>query len=147
MNTELMNWEQCKEEFIREVHVDYDKVRSILKMCAVRLRVLEQIQLDDETASIIAEDYYEIVKEYLTALMLTNGLKSSNHECLVSFFNQKYSDKDYEVKLLYELKKVRNRISYEGFFVDKSYVQRNKLEWQHIIELLDKEIKEKLKSN
>ena len=141
MKKEIMGWEQCTNEHIRTVSVDQDKVMSILKMCSIRLRVLKQIKLDDETASIIAEDYYEVIKELLTALLLTKGLKSNNHECLISFFKKSYSEKEYEIKLIHELKSIRNKISYEGLFVEKNYLDRNQLEFNHIINFLIREVK------
>lgn len=140
MKKELMSWEECEEEYIRKVEVDIDKINSILKMCRVRLRVLKQIELDEETASVIADDYYEIIKELLTALLLLNGLKSNNHECLICFFKKNYPDKEYETKKMYELKRIRNQIDYEGLFIEKEYIEKNKLEFEHIIELLRKEI-------
>jgi uncharacterized protein (UPF0332 family) len=146
MRGELMDWGECEREFIRRVDIDEDKINSILKMCKVRIRVLKQIKLDEETASVIADDYYEVIKELLTALLLLNSLKSSNHECLISFFKKIYPDNEYETKVMYELKRIRNKINYEGFFVEKSYVERSKLEFGHIIRFLKKEIKEKLKS-
>lgn len=82
-------------------------------MCDVRLRVIKQIELDTETASIIATDYYEVVKELLTALLLQKGLKSKNHECLISFFKHYYPT--YEINVIHQLKNVRNRISYDGY--------------------------------
>lgn len=141
-----MGWDECREEYIREVEVDREKISSILKMCNVRLKVLKQIKLDEETASVIAEDYYEIIKELLTALLLLSRLKSSNHECLISFFKQNYPEKEYETGMIYELKGIRNRINYEGLFIEKSYVEKNRLEFEHIIKFLGKEIEEKLKS-
>ena len=146
MKKELTGWGECEREFIRSVKVDEDKTNSILKMCQIRIKVLKQIELDEETASVIAGDYYEIIKELLTALLLLNGLKSSNHECLISFFKKNYLDKEYETKVIHELKGIRNKINYECFFVEKSYVERNKLEFEHIIKFLKKEIEEKLKS-
>jgi len=107
---------------------------------------VKQVKLDEETASIIAEDYYEIIKELLTALLLLNGKKSDNHECLITFFKKIYPEKEYETIVIYELKRIRNAIDYEGIFVREDYVERNKLEFLHIIDFLNKEIEEKLKS-
>ena len=110
------------------------------------MRVLQEIPLDEETASIIAEDYYEIIKELLTALLLLSGKKSDNHECLISFFKKNYPQKEYEITIIYELKKIRNAIDYEGLFVEESYITRNGLEFKHIISFLTQEIEEKLKN-
>lgn len=135
---ELMPWETCKREHIKKVQPDNERIKSITKMCKVRLRVTEEVKLDDQTASIIAADYYEIIKELLTALLLKQGLKSDNHECLITFFKSQYPQYEYEVSVIHQLKDVRNRVSYEGIFVQKSYIEMNKLEFKHIIELLEK---------
>ncbi len=145
MKRELMGWEECSKH-IRKVMIDYDKIRSIRKLCEVRLRVVQQIKLDPETASLIAEDYYEIIKELLTALFLLSGRKSDNHECLITFFKKSYPEKEYETTLIHELKRIRNAINYEGLFVDKNYLERNTLEFLQIICFLNKEIEEKLKN-
>ena len=136
MKKELMDWDICKKEHIEKVAVDKDKINSILKMGSVRLEFLKKQEFDKETASIITEGYYEVIKELLTALLLKYGLKSNNHECLISFFKNKFPKYEYEVNILHELKNIRNRIEYDGFFVDKSYLEKNKLEFEHIIGLL-----------
>ncbi|MBS3143865.1 hypothetical protein J4446_03265 [Candidatus Woesearchaeota archaeon] len=83
---EIMDWDICEKENIRKVSVDEDKIDSILKMCSARFKFVKKQEIDKETASIITENYYEIIKELLTALLLKNGLKSDNHECLISYF-------------------------------------------------------------
>jgi len=135
---EIMNWDTCLREHIKKVEVDKEKIKSIQKMCEIRLRVTKNIKLDKETASIIATDYYEVVKELLTALLLKNGLKSDNHECLISYFKQAFPKYEYETSIIHNLKNVRNRVSYEGIFVKKDYISTNRLEFEHIIELLNK---------
>jgi len=134
---EIMNWGVCLDEYIKKVSVDSEKIESIKKMCNVRLRILKGVKLDNETASIVATDYYEVIKELLVALLLKNGLKSGNHECLISFFRHKFPQYEYEAKVIHQLKDVRNRVSYDGIFVKKDYVETNKLEFEHIIQLLE----------
>jgi len=130
---ELMSWKICELEHIKKVSVDEEKIDSIVKMSEIRLKVLKQIKLDEETASIIATDYYEVIKELLTALLLKNGLKSDNHECLISFLKNRFPEMEYEVNIIHQLKDVRNRVSYDGIFVKKEYILLNKLEFESII--------------
>ncbi len=78
----------------------------------------------------------------MTALLLKNGLKSDNHECLISYLKKNYPSYEYETNIIFGLKNIRNRINYDGFFVDKQYLIKNKLEFEHIIELLIKLITE-----
>ena len=131
-----MDWEVCKKEHISKVEPDQDKINSILKMTKVRHRVLNYIKQDSETTSIICENYYEIMKELLIAIMIKDGLKSKNHECLVSYFKRKYPNYEFEISVIHYLKKIRNKISYDGFFIEEDYLEKNKLEFEHIINLL-----------
>ena len=131
-----MHWEVCLREHIKRVEPDMDKVISMQRMCNVRLRVTKDITLDEETASIIATDYYEVIKELLVALLLRNGLKSENHECLIAFFKHTFPQYEYESSVIHGLKEVRNRVSYDGIFVKKDYIVANRLEFEHIIILL-----------
>ena len=137
-NKEMMSWSDCQATHIKQVEADDEKIKSMRKMCAVRLKVTKAVKLDEETASIIAADYYEVIKELLTALLLKNGLKSDNHECLIAFFNHKFPEYEYETKIIYQLKEVRNKVSYNGIFVKKGYIEMNKLEFEYIIGLLNK---------
>ncbi len=146
MKREPMSWGECNGEHIRKVDYDEDKVKSMLKLCRARLKVVEKIDLDEETASIIAEGFYEIIKELLTALLLTLELKSDNHECLIAFFRKNYPAMEYEAQAIYELKNVRNAIDYEGLFVKPLYIKGNKLEIVHIIQFLTSEVEERLKN-
>ncbi len=141
MKKEIMNWDTCRKEHVKTISADQDKINSILKMCAIRLKFAQKQEIDNETASLIIEDYYEIIKELLTALLLKNELKSDNHECLISYFKKNYPNHEYETNIIYELKNIRNRITYDGFFVEKEYLTRNKLEFEHIITIITKLIK------
>src|SRR3989344_3610197 len=123
---EIMDWDLCFKEHIKKIEPDTEKIESIKKMCEVRLKVTRNIKIDDETASIASADYYEVIKELIGALLLKNGLKSDNHECLISFFKYKYPQYEYEVKIIHQLKNVRNRASYDGIFVKKDYITSNR---------------------
>lgn len=92
-----MSWEECKDH-IRLVEKDSEKANSIMAMARIRHKTLRQIILDDETASVIATDYYEVIKELLCAILLKYGLKSDNHECLIAFFKKQYQQYEYEHK-------------------------------------------------
>jgi len=132
----IMDFNICMKEHIKKINPDKEKITSILRMCRIRQKVIGMIKLDEETASVIATDYYEIIKELLTALLLKNGLKSDNHECLISFFKKSYPEYDYETTAIHQLKEARNRASYDGVFIKKDYVERNKIEFEAIIKML-----------
>ena len=137
MIKEIMDWAICEKEHIRMVRADKEKINSIIKLVDAEIKVINQIKADNETATVKVRNYYGIIQELLTALLLKHGMKSDNHECLISFF-KRYYDYQYETKIIYELKDIRNRVNYEGLFVRKDYLEKNELEFNHIIELLKK---------
>src|SRR3989344_350121 len=138
MTKEIMDYERCRKEFIRKVDVDKEKIKSMIKMANIEQGLIAEVKLDSNSASKLVKDYYEIIKELLIALMLSCGLKSDNHECLISFFHTKYPNYEFEANAMHDLKNVRNRVSYDGYFVDEDYIKKNKLEFNHIIDLLKK---------
>lgn len=142
MAKEIMNYQRCKRDYLMIVERDIDKIKSILKMSGYEIEILETIDINKKTASKLAKDYYEIIKELLIALLLTEGKKSSNHECLISFFKEKYPKFEFESTVIHELKNIRNRINYDDYFVEQGYINQNLLEFRHIIKLLKKLIKE-----
>lgn len=138
MKKEIMDWDKCTKESIRKVEVDADKIRSMVKMAKIELGIITKIPITHESASKLVKDYYEIIKEWMIALLLSYGLKSENHECLISFVKHQYPQFEYEIGIIHELKGIRNRISYDGFFVEKDYLAGKKLEFEHIIGMLKK---------
>lgn len=143
---EIMNWEICEKEYIKKVQIDQERIKSMIKMSELILRVTKEIKKDEETVSVIVAHYYEIIKELLTALLLKHGMKSDNHECLISFFKNNYNY-EYETNIIHELKNIRNNIHYKGVFVEEDYLDKNGLEFNHIINLLKKLINENEKIN
>lgn len=143
----MMGWEECiAKKTIKKIEPDKERVRNMLKMIDIRQEFWDSLSviIDDKYSSILIEGYYEIIKELLTAYLNLNGLESSNHECLIRYFQKEKSDLNVEAEKMDELRQVRNKIDYRGFFVKKEFFDRNKLEYQHIIKILKKLIKEKL---
>lgn len=125
---------------------DKEKCKSIMKMTAL---LLERIGESDKKrhASLIISDYYEVIKELLTEILILDGYKTLSHKDLIDYIKEKYSKEfsEYEVFLLDELRIIRNRISYDGFFVEFSYLKRKEPEIVKIIKKLQKFIENKMK--
>jgi len=139
----MKDWEEIEEE-IREMREDLEIAGSLLKMIEVRLNSVKKLDLEEET-SIIVENYYEIIKEAITAIMAIDGYKTLSHEALVVYLNKFYKEFDeYEINFIDELRKLRNKINYKGFFVGKNYLERNDLEIQNMIKKLRQIIEGKL---
>ena len=140
--TDIMDWNLCKTKFIRFVEKDEEKTSSIIETAGKRLAFIKSNEAAKENISFIVEGYYEIIKELLVALLLKNGLKSSNHQCLISFFYKEYSDYEFEVNLISQMSYLRNRLNYYGEEIDFDFYDKNKEEFDKIIDLIKKLIED-----
>ncbi len=89
----------------------------------------KRIHLQDKNtmSALIITDYYEIIKELLTAILLIDGFKSLSHKELIDYLKQRYSSRFSESEIIFldDLRKIRNRVVYEGFSMDSSFLERN----------------------
>lgn len=138
----LMDWGKCKQQFIRTVTPDEEKINSMLDTINKRKEFVENQQVNDNNVSFIIEGYYELIKELLAALLLKNGLKSKNHQCLISYFYRKHSNREFEANLISEMSYLRNRLNYYGEAVDISFYNKNKKEIIKIIQFLKSLVEE-----
>ena len=138
----IMDWNKCEREFIRKVEPDKEKAKSIVETSLKRLDFIKVITPNKNNISFIIENYYEIIKELLVAMLLKKGLKSKNHQCLFSYFYKKHPDYEYETNLILKLSFLRNRLNYYGELIDKSFYDKNKDEFIKIIDLLLRMVKD-----
>ena len=132
-----MDWDKCKKEFVREVEVDESRIRSLVKTSQIRFK-RAQFPFEDNY-SFALEDYYESIKELLVAYLLKHGFKSSNHQCLISFFYEK-TRKEFECTLIQQMSFYRNRLLYYGELVPQKFVLDNSEEFSKIVSYLVEEL-------
>ncbi len=129
---------------IIKITPDKEKARSILKMISL---LEERIEKQDRQrmAALIIADYYEIMKELNTATHLIDGYKTLSHKDLIDYMKEKYSEFNaYEISILDDLRILRNRVAYEGFFIEPSYLKRNEALFKQLIQKLKKLVIKKL---
>lgn len=110
-----------------------ERAQSMLKMT---LLIEKRINLQDRKTmcALIIADYYEIIKELLTAFMLIEGYKVLNHKDLIEYSAENYRIlTKNEISSIDTLRILRNRISYEGYNTDPSYLTRNETRFKGII--------------
>ena len=123
-------WKMDDEIF--RINKNEIRVRSLVEMARERL---EDINKEAKTYKII-EEYYEIVKELITAIMYSDGFKTLSHKTLVFYLEKNYKEFDRaEIILIDELRKLRNNIVYYGQKVGKEFLINNEKE---IIEIIKK---------
>ncbi|MBI2971292.1 MAG: hypothetical protein HYY37_02635 [Candidatus Aenigmarchaeota archaeon] len=139
----MKTWEELKQE-VHTVTVDKEMAKSLLAMMEIRARAVESLD-KAQFASIIVEGYYEIIKEGMTALMALDGYKTLSHEALVAYLMEFYKDfSEHEIRFTDQLRKMRNKIVYQGFFVQGDYLGRNEATIKTVVTKLRKIIKQKL---
>jgi len=141
MIKELMNWKKCEREFIKNVEVDSERIESIIKTSLIRLNRARTTKVSEENISLIVDDYYEVIKELLVAYLLKNGLKSKNHQCLISYFYKINPDMEREAQLISQMSFFRNRLEYYGESVPADFYKDKKEEFEHLVDVLLKLLK------
>ena len=143
---DIMNWKECEEKFIRKAEVDKKRIESLLEKTRLRLKRARNTELNSETVSLIVEDYYEVIKELLVAFLLKNGLRSNNHQCLISYFYKENPDYEKQAFLISQMSFFRNRLNYYGESIPLEFYGKNKKEFENIIEIIKTLIKIQLQS-
>lgn len=132
---------------LKRVTPNKEKARSILR--TIRL-IEKRIGLQDrkEMSALILTDYYEIVKELTTALLLLDGYKSLSHKDLLTYLSEKRSDlSQHEQTLLDDMRILRNRILYDGLTLEPAYLKRNEGQYQQIVRKLKGLVRKRLEHN
>ena len=129
-----------------KIEKDCERARSLFKLSMLRYKKLNNFDISEES-SLIAESYYEICKELITALLFIDGYKTLSHKDLVSYIKENYKNEfDFsEIETLDILRKRRNKIVYYGVFVDENYIERNKKIFESLIKKIKNIIEGKLK--
>ena len=105
---------------------------SLIEMAKERF---SDIKKESKTYKII-EEYYEIIKELITALMYSDGFKTLSHKMLIFYLEKNYKNfNKSEILLIDELRKLRNNIVYYGQKVEKEFLINNE---EEIISIINK---------
>ena len=130
---------------IIKIKIDRQKAESLFEMANLREKYFSETEFE-KVPTMVIENYYEIIKELASALILLDGFKSigeNSHKYLIDFL-EKYKFSDGEIVFLHDLRIKRNKSSYEGKRIDYSYLKEKKDKIEEIIKKLKLLIKNKL---
>ena len=99
-------------------------------------------------ATIATENYYEIIKELATTILLLNGIKATGENAHKEILDslEKYANfNGEEILIVQDLRIKRNKSMYEGKQISPSYLENNKNALLKIIDKLKKIIRERMK--
>ncbi|MEK6858065.1 MAG: alpha/beta hydrolase [Nanoarchaeota archaeon] len=122
---------------INKITPDKEKAKSLYKMALQTYSMIKTIK-ESEFPSNIVKEYYDVIRQFIDILLLVKGYKTfgtGSHEECISFAHKEGRLNTTEYVLADDLRKIRNKIEYEGFFVNYDYLKRKK---DSIEELLNK---------
>ena len=131
------------EEKIFNISPDKERAKSLLEMSRERIELINLIPKDKVFK--IIEDYYEIIKELLTAIMYSDGKKTLSHVALIDYFKKNYSElDDKQIQITDNLRKSRHGVVYYGRKITEGFLINNEQEIKDIIKILTKKLDNKL---
>lgn len=126
---------------------DKEKARSILIMINTTLEMIETINIS-KFSSNVTKEYYNVLRELLSIICLLDGYKTYGeraHKNLIKYIQSNYSEfSEFELYLIDDLRIKRNKIEYDGFFVEPNYIKRKEKDIQKIIHKAKEIINNKL---
>ena len=129
---------------IFKISKDKERARDLLVIAKDGLKVIDI--LPRKMSYKIIVEYYEIIKELITAILLSDEYKTLSHKDLIDSLKERQKElSENEISLIDSLRILRNRITYEGFQTNKDYLTRNEPSYKSIITKLKSIIKTKLK--
>jgi hypothetical protein len=133
-------------EDIFRITADKARAKDLFMMSKERLELIKMIPKDK--AYKIIEEYYEIIKELLTAIMYLDGYKTLSHVKLIEYFSSRYTLLDRKhLQLIDTLRKFRIGIVYYGRKISQDFLINNEDEIRKIIRILFNIVERKLKKS
>lgn len=114
---------------------DNQKSNSLKKMAKVTLERLNKTDIFLYPSNTLI-DYYDVVHKLMEAFTLKKGIKIKGegaHQELIDYLAQQSKFDEQTRQFLQQMRDYRNRISYEGFMIDKNYIELNQNFIQEII--------------
>lgn len=120
----MLPWDETSDK-VSKIRPDSEKAKALLKMTELHEGRAQLTPLPT-MATLLVEEYYEIVKELITAIMSCDGWKTTSHELLVGYLAQFYPEFNAaEIALIDQLRQMRNDIDYRGVMINPEYLERN----------------------
>lgn len=122
-----------------KINPDKQKAKSLHDMSLITLERLKETELEKYPSNSLT-DYYDIVRKLMEALNFLEGVKIKGegaHLKIIDHVCKKYNLSESTRIFLQEMRDYRNRISYEGFYVNKNYISLNKDKIESIINQLN----------
>lgn len=128
---------------ITKVKPDKQKSESLKKMAEVTLERLDNTDMDKYPSNTLL-DYYDVIHKLIESFTLGEGIKVKGegaHQELIDYVAKEKRIDEHMRVFLQQMRDYRNRISYEGFVINKNYINLNKETIKRIIKHLFEQLK------
>jgi|APSaa5957512622_1039677.scaffolds.fasta_scaffold38739_2 hypothetical protein len=127
---------------IKKISPDKERAKSLFKMAVESEKSRKKIFsifANDEDQTMLAQNYYEAIRQLILSLMLFDGFKTwgeNAHRETINYLKKYKEFTTQEIAVLQDLRMRRNRGMYEGKFIRKPYLENNKEKLEMIIKKL-----------
>lgn len=130
------------EEKIFRISINPARAKALKEMAIERFADIKK----EKKPYKVLEQYYEVIKELITALMYVDGFKTLSHKTRVFYLEKDYNTSftKEEFILIDEVRRLRNDILYYGRRVDGAFLINKEEQLKSIINKLIKIVNEKL---
>lgn len=121
-----------------EVKVDKQKAEALKKMAEITVKRLEETDKEKYPSNTLS-DYYDVIHKLMESATIKEGVKIKGegaHQQLIDYTAKKKNLSEQDRIFLQEMRDLRNRISYEGFMVNKNYISLNIKKIKRIIRII-----------
>ncbi|MBS3066790.1 hypothetical protein J4205_03115 [Candidatus Pacearchaeota archaeon] len=131
---------------IVKINPDLEKAKSIFGLVKSRISIIDSLK-KVEFPTVVAENYYEIIKELISISLLVDGLKAvgeNAHRDLIERFGKYTVLNNQEIAIIQDLRIKRNKSLYEGKQIGRVYLDNNENSLIKIMVKLEKYVKDRL---
>jgi len=136
---------------IIKIMPDKERAMSIFnlaKSTELALNEITQKIIIGENQSLVVREYYEIIRELITAVMLCEGLKATGENAHKETINYLSKCEDFshdEILMIQDLRIRRNNSAYEGKPIKSPYLENKKDKLDSVIGKLKKILEKRVR--
>lgn len=122
---------------IINVNPDKQKANSLRNMAKITFERLNKTNMEEYPSNTLM-DYYDILHKLMEAFTVEKGIKIKGdgaHIELINYISKMFKLSENDRQFLQQIRDYRNRIFYEGFVVNKSYISSNR---KRIIDIINR---------
>ena len=133
----------------KEKTIDLELIKSLTLVAVKGLEFIKEksknIPSDSTDWTFVFRDYYESLRGLIEAYLLFEGIEADNHQCKNAYLCSKHSELDISWEFLETIRLKRNAINYRGQLLQFDDWKSLKINFELHINILKKEINDKLK--